>query len=346
MTSIRVGKKIPPGFSMDVEFEIGSGVTALYGPRSSGKTLVLEMLAGFVRPDSGRILRDDVLLYDAAAGVHVPARRRGCGYIPEGDALFPHLTLRQNLMFGARAHPRLERHRRVAEILERFDLAGAAMERSDGLAPAQRFPAAIARALLASPKLLLLDSPDISEPLFRKLRNEFSGPILFASRDLDLCAAVSDQIFMLDAGRILQRGKPQEVLDHPESVEVARLLGIPNCFEATIAALDPGRNNSRLQLETAAGPFDLTGPYVPGHFRGDRIWIAIHPERIRVHASAPAGLVNARPAQLLRVSPRARGTRLEFSGGLYADLSADEYTRQKDNREWQVEIPPEALRIL
>ena len=346
MTSIRVGKKIPPGFSLDVEFEISAGVTALYGPASAGKTLVLEMLAGFMRPDSGRILRDDVLLFDAEAGVQVPTRRRACGYIPERDALFPHLTVRQNLMFAARAHPRLERHRRVAELLERFDLAGVAMERSGGLQPAQRLPAAMARALLANPKLLLLDSPDISEPLFRKLRTEFSGPILLASRDLDLCAAVSDQIFVLDTGRILQRGTPQDVLDHPESVDVARLLGISNCFEATIAALDPGRNNSRLQLETAAGPFELTGPYVPGHFRGDRVWIAIHPERIRVHASAPAGVVNARPAQLLRVSPRARGTRLEFSGGFCADISADEYARQKDNREWQVEIPPETLRIL
>lgn len=346
MTSVRVGKKIPPGFSLDVEFEIGAGVTALYGPASAGKTLVLEMLAGFVRPDSGRILRDDVLLFDAEAGVHVPTRRRACGYISERDALFPHLTLRQNLMFAARAHPRLERHRRVAEMLERFGLAGVAVERPRGLGPAQRLFAAMARTLLASPKLLLLDSPDFSESLFRQLRNEFSGPILLASRDLDLCASLSDQLLVLESGRILQRGAPSEVLDHPESVDAARLLGIPNRFEATIAALDPGRHNSRLRLETTAGPFELTGPYVPGHFRGDRVWIAVHPHRVRVHCSTAARLPNARPAQLLRAFPHAGGMRLEFSLGLCADLSTDEFARQKDNREWQVELPPEALRIL
>ena len=209
-----------------------------------------------------------------------------------------------------------------------------------------RLRAALARALLAAPKLLLVDHPDFSEPLCRQLRREFTGPVLVATRDLDQCAAVAGQMLVLEAGRVLRQGTPAEVLDHPESAAVARLLGIPNLFECTIAGLDPGRNSSRLRIEIASESFELTGPYVPGHFRGDRVSVAIRPERVRVHSADSAEVANACPRQLSRASERVHGVRLEFSGGIVADLSAEEYDRQKDNRGWQVELPPEALRIL
>ena len=339
MTSVRIGKKVPPAFSLDVEFKI-LGVTALFGPAGSGKTHILEAIAGFARPDSGRILRDDVLLFDAEAGVHVPPRRRACGYLPQRDALFPHMTVRQNLAFAA-GGGRLERHRRVADFLERYALLDAALRRPAELDAAQRIRAVVARALIAGPKLLLLDEPDWPAALFHQVRAEFTGPVLLASRDLDRCAAFADQMLVLDGGRILRRGTPREVLEEPESVEVARLLGIPNLFECTIAGLDPGRNSSRLESSS----FQLTGPYLPGHFRGDRVWIAIRPERVRVHA-AGAAAANTVPVKLVRAARRAESVRIEFTGGIFADLSPEEYTRQKDNKDWQAELPADALRVL
>jgi molybdate transport system ATP-binding protein len=346
MTHIRVGKKIPPSFSLDVEFELAAGVTVLFGAGGAGKTLLLEMLAGFVRAESGRILRDDVLLFDAQAGVHVPPRRRGCGYIPQRDALFPHLTVRQNLMFAAKAHPRLDRHRRTAEMLERFGLSDAAPSRSNELDANQRLRAVLARALLAAPKLLLVDHEEFSEPLFRQLRNVFPGPVLLATRDLELCSAIADQMVVMEAGRIVRKGTPREVLDQPESAAAARLLGYANLFECTIADLDPGRNTSRLQVENGAERFELSGPYLRGHFRGDRVWMAIRPERVRVHAAGVPGIPNARAASLARASYQAGGVRLEFAGGIFASVPADEFERQKENKSWQVEFPSGALRIL
>ena len=340
MTHARIGKKFPPSFSLDVEFE-ADGVTALYGPAGAGKTLILEAIAGFIRPDSGRILRDDVLLFDAQARVHVPPRRRSCAYIPQRDSLFPHLTLRQNLAFAAHG-PRLERHRRVGEMLDRFGLADAAPRRPVDLDASQKLRGALARALLAQPELLLIDHPDLSESIFHQLRAEFAGAVLVATRDLDLCCALAGQMLVLDAGRIVGRGAPLQVLDRPESPAAARLLGIPNVFECTIAGLDPGRNSSRLD----AGPFQLAGPYLPGHLRGDRVWIAIRPQRLRVHPAGNTAPVNAVAAQLVRASFHAQSVRLEFSGGLFADVLPEEYERQKDNRSWQVELPPEALRLL
>ncbi len=340
MTHVRVGKKIPPAFSLDVELEI-AGVTALYGPPGAGKTLILETLAGFARPDSGRILRDDVLLFDAEARVNVPPRRRACVYLPARDSLFPHMTVRQNLAFAATG-ARLERHRRVAETLEKFGLSDAASYRPMELDASQRTRAALARAAMTRPQLLLLDEPDLPEPVFHQIRAEFPGSILWGTRHLDLVAGLADQILVLDQGRILQRGAPRDVLDRPESAEVARLLRIPNVFECTIAELDPGRNSSRLECTL----FQVTGPYLPGHFRGDRIWIAIRPERVRVHAGGPSGRTNAIAAKLVRAAPHTEFVRLEFTGGIFADLSSGEYARQKDNREWQLELPADAVRVL
>ncbi len=250
------------------------------------------------------------------------------------------MTVRQNLAFGASGR-RLERYRRVVEHLERYGIAQIASLRPVELDTSQRARATVARALIAAPKILLLDDPDWPEPLFQQVRAEFAGPLLVATRDLDRCAALADHMLVLEAGRILRRGSPREVIENPESVQVARLLGIPNVFECTIAGLDPGRNSSR--LETAA--FQVMGPYLPGHFRGDRIWITIRPERVRVQpASAPGG--NAVPVKLVRASHRAESVRLEFAGGIFADLSPEEYARQKDNKEWQAELPADALRVL
>ena len=340
MTHVRIGKKIPPAFSLDVEFEI-HGVTALYGRAGAGKTLILEAIAGHSRPDSGRILHLDVLLFDAEARVHVPPRRRGCGYLPAREALFPHMTVRQNLAFAATGG-RLERHQRIAETLERFSLSEAALRRPGELDAAERTRAALARALMAGPKLLLLDEPELPEALFHQMRSEFAGPVLVATRDLDRCAAWADQMLVLDAGRIVQRGTPREVLDQPESVTAARLLGIANVFECTIAGLDPGRNSSRLECAM----FQVTGPYLPGHFRGDRVWIAIRPERVRAHPAGGEAVPNAVPLKMVRASRRAGWVRLEFAGGVFADLTAEEYARQKDNKDWQVELPADALRVL
>jgi molybdate transport system ATP-binding protein len=321
---------------------LAPGVTALYGPAGAGKTLILETIAGFVRPDSGRILLDDVILFDGQSLVSVAPRRRNCGYIAQHDTLFPHMTLRQNLAFPAKRFPRLERHRRVAENIERFQLGDCAALRPHEAGPAERLRCAVARALIALPKLLLIDERAFDVPLLQQVCSAFAGPILMVTGDLDLCCAAADEVIVLDAGRIAQRGAPRAVLDRPASVEIARLLGIPNLFRGTIVALDPARDSSRLDF----GQFALTGPYIPGHFRGDSVWVAVDAEELHAHSGDLESQPNFVSAPLVAVSHRARSVRLEFAGGIFADVSRQEFARQKDNKEWQVEFPPSALRVL
>src|ERR1700734_107972 len=114
------------GFVLDLEFSAAAGVTVLFGSSGAGKTLTLDSIAGFVRPDEGRILLDDQILFDGAARVHLPPRSRRCGYVFQNYALFPHMTLRQNLEFAAERAPRLGRHRKVTEMLEKFHLTDVA----------------------------------------------------------------------------------------------------------------------------------------------------------------------------------------------------------------------------
>jgi molybdate transport system ATP-binding protein len=342
MTLVRIGKKVPQGLSLDVEFAIGPGVTALYGPSGSGKTLLLKGIAGLATPDSGRILVDDAIVFDAAARVNLPARSRRCGFIFQRGALFPHLTLRQNLAFAAQRFARLDRHRRIAESLEAFQLGAAAELRPAAAGPAERLRCAVARALIGEPRLLLADDAAIGEALLLSIRETFKNPILLATREMDLCCSAASQLLLLEAGRVVRTGPSREVLDQPQSLEAARLLGIANIFQGTIAALDPGRNSSRVELDG----FALSAPYIPGHFRGDRVWIAIRAEALRVHAGDVAARINFVPAKLARVSERTRSVLLEFAGGISAEVSREQFAREKDNKEWQVEFPPESLRIL
>jgi ABC-type Fe3+/spermidine/putrescine transport system ATPase subunit len=335
-----------------VDLQTGANVAALFGTSGAGKTRVLDMIAGFSRPDAGRILLDDEILFDAGAGVNLPPRRRNGSYLSRDGALFPHMTLRENLVFAVERRPRLERHRSVNEMLERFQLTPVSAMRPHQVSRAQQQRGALARAIIGGPRLLLLDDPwrglDASlrremHALTREIRGEFKIPIVLATGDLDECFELADEMHILREGRIVQSGAPESVLDQPASVEVARLLGRTNLFPAEIVALDPGRNTSRILFQD----HELQGAYFPGRLLGDRVWLCVRGEDLRVspHNGSKPG-VNQVPARLLRVSDRPQSLCLEFSGGISTEVPREAlagYTGQKD---WLIEFPAEALRVL
>jgi molybdate transport system ATP-binding protein len=357
MMEVRVAKRIASrldsaAFSLDVEFQAPPGITALFGPTIAGKTLTLDVIAGFARPDAGRILLDDRILFDAASRVDLPPRLRNCGYVLRRDALFPNMTVRQNLIFAAQQQPGLERHRRVNEMIERFHLTDVAARRPQEMSRGQKQSCAIARALSSSPRVLLLDEPASGLDaawrselyrMLREIRADFEIPVLLVSQDLEECCQLGDEMLILQEGRILQSGRPRQILEQPAGVDVARLLGISNLFQAEITALDPGRNTSRVRF----GDKELTGPYFPGHLRGDRVWLCVRAEDLRVvrHDGARPE-ANQLAASLLRVSEKSRSVRLEFSNDISVELSRQEFERVKDNKEWLVEFPAGALRVV
>jgi molybdate transport system ATP-binding protein len=354
MLELRVRKRYPErpdsaAFSLEIELKAAGGATVLFGPSGSGKTLTLDSIAGFVAPDEGRILLDDNILFDAAARVNVAPRERHCGYVFQNYALFPHMTVRENLTFAAERRPRLERHRKVNEMLSRFHLTEVAGRRPHEVSGGQKQRCSIARALIGSPRLLLLDEPaqGLDAPLkselyavLRQVRAEFQIPVVLVTHDLEECFELGDEMLVLREGRVVQSGPPRVIADRPANVDVARLLGIFNLLEVEILELDPQRNASRLRL----GEFDLGGPYFPGRLKGDRVWLSIRPDQLLVGDGKPG--TNQVPAELLRTVEMPRSVRLEFSGGIAVEMPQADFERQKHNKEWWVGFPPLALRVL
>src|SRR6202140_823082 len=208
MIQARLRKTFPArpdsaSFSLELEFQAAAGVTVLFGPSGSGKTLTLDLIAGFVRPDDGRILLDDDILFDRTAGVNLAPQARDCGFVFQNYALFPHMTLRQNLEFAVERRPRLERHRRVNEMLDRFHLAEVSGRRPHEVSGGQKQRCSIARALIGSPRLLLLDEParGLDAPLraelysiLREVRADYNIPILLVTHDLEEAFQLGNQM--------------------------------------------------------------------------------------------------------------------------------------------------------
>lgn len=356
MLRARLRKQFPasPGsaaFSLDVDLSAGPGVTVLLGPSGAGKTLTLDSIAGFARPDEGRILLDDEILFDGAASVCLPPRSRHCGYVFQNYALFPNMTLRKNLEFALHRRPRLERHRRVNQMMERFHLDDLQGRYPHELSGGQKQRCSIARALIGAPRILLLDEPSrgLDAPLrtelygiIREVREEYRIPVLLVTHDLDECIELGDELVVVRDGRAVQAGKPQEVFDRPANVEVAQLLGLHNLLSVEILSLDPGRNVSRLRYTDC----ELAGPYLPGHLIGDRVWLCIRPRDLTAAPRTGRPATNQVPVTMERAVERVHGLRLEFTDGLAVEghsIDADEARRVK---EWVVEIPAAAMRAL
>lgn len=338
-------------FALDLEFEAKAGVTVLFGPSGSGKTLTLDLIAGFVHADEGRVLLEDQILFDGAAGVHLPPQNRNCGYVFQNYALFPHMTLRENLAFAAERRPRLERHRLVNEMLEKFRLTELAGNRPHQVSGGQRQRCSIARALIGGPKLLLLDEPaqGLDSPLrselyeiIRQVRKDFATPVLLVTHDLDECFELADEMLILRDGKLAQSGSPSEILDQPANAEVARLLGRFNLLPAEIKTLDPGRNLSTVHV----GQFEMEGPYFRGHFKGDRVTLCVRTELAKALPKPSKLGPNQIHAHLTRTIETPRGVRMEFAGGIAVETPQAEYDTARDASDWVVEFPRDSLRVV
>ena len=343
------GKERAP-FALDVQFRAARGVTVLFGASGAGKSLTLDAIAGFTKPGAGRILLNDRILFDAKANVNLPPRERGCGYVFQNHALFPHMTLRDNIYFAAAHLPHVERRRRVSEALERFQLNDVAGRKPAELSGGQKQRGSIARALSAEPGALLLDEPSrgLDAPLRRELyevlrevRADYDAPIVLVTHDLAECLELADQVLIYRDGRIVQAGEAKAILNAPVSVDVAHMLGIFNLLSVEIISLDPTRNRSRVQWNGTA----IEGPYIPAHFMGDRVTLCVRPADLKA-IPRPAKLgPNQVAVTLARVVNTTEGVRLDFEG-VSVEMPHSEYAAKADNGNWAVEFPPQSIRAL
>jgi molybdate transport system ATP-binding protein len=269
--SVEIMKRLPE-FTLEVAWSAGDGVAVLFGPSGAGKTLTLQCLAGLIRPDAGRIVVDDRVLFDSAAGVDLPPQHRRVGYVFQGYALFPHLTVGQNVAFGLRDRSRAERQRRAAEVMERLGLGGLEHRRPGELSGGQRQRVALGRALAIDPALLLLDEPlsALDAPLRRSLRDELrtilSGwgtAAVLVTHDFTEAYQLADRIVIYEGGRVIQSAPRAELLWQPASEAVARIMGLRNVLHGTVVKAMPDRIQISwrgLMLEAVNSP---TRSYLP-----------------------------------------------------------------------------------
>ncbi len=235
----------------DVSFEVQPGeLVALVGASGSGKTTTLRMVAGYEQPDSGRIL------FDGENITRLSPARRGFGMVFQHYALFPHMSVADNVAFGleARGMRRAERRSRATAALARVGLDGKGLRMVQQLSGGEQQRVALARAAVIDPRLLLLDEPlsNLDPTLRQSTRDELrttlkesGAPALFVTHDQDDAFAIADRIVLLSAGRVLQIGTPEDLYDRPATREVASFIGH--------ATLIPGRRETNSAIVTIAG---------------------------------------------------------------------------------------------
>ncbi len=230
--SISIRKNLG-SFVLDVSWEINNELAVLFGHSGAGKSLTLQMIAGLIGPDQGVIRLDEMLFFDSASGKGLRPQDRMLGYVFQDLALFPHMTVHQNILYGGHGISKTESLVRADEMIRRFRIADLRDRLPAQISGGQKQRVALARALMRRPRALLLDEPfsALDNPvrremrkLLREVRNEFNIPIVLITHDVSEAYAVADRIIAYSGGRIVQTGSPFEVLHRPVSYEVEALI--------------------------------------------------------------------------------------------------------------------------
>jgi spermidine/putrescine transport system ATP-binding protein len=273
---------------ISVEIEAGE-FFSLLGPSGCGKTTTLRMVAGFEPPTDGKIL------LDGADVAKLPPHRRNVNTVFQNYALFPFLTVAENVAFGMKykSVPKAELNTRVAEALELVQLTGYEKRRPNQLSGGQQQRVALARALVLRPSVLLLDEPlgALDAKLRRTLQVELGAlqeqvgiTFLYVTHDQEEALTMSDRLAVMNHGRIVQIGTPEEVYNEPADAYVADFLGVSNLMDAEVQPGGNGEGPCRLRmgdftLEAATGQLDATGA----------VKLAIRPERVHVEPYDTSG---------------------------------------------------------
>ncbi|TVS00579.1 MAG: ABC transporter ATP-binding protein [Rhodobacteraceae bacterium] len=237
-------------------FDLGEGeMLALLGPSGCGKTTTLRMIGGFEAPDEGQIWlrRRDI--------THLPPEERGIGFVFQDYALFPHLSVLDNVKFGLRNHPRVTRELRAREMLALVGLAGLEKRKPHELSGGQQQRVALARTLAVAPPLVLMDEPfsnlDAAMRVetrqeVRKLLKASGSASILVTHDQEEAMAVADRIAVMEAGRVVQIGTPDEIYRNPVSAFVASFLGRSNILSGTASGMVVKTEFGDLPLSRAA----------------------------------------------------------------------------------------------
>lgn len=301
-------------FDLDIRFRSGRGLTALFGRSGSGKTSVVNAIAGLIRPLRGRIVADEAVLLDTERGICAPTHRRGVGYVFQEGRLFPHLTVRHNLLFGRWFASGRARSAGLEDVVELLGI-GALLDRRPGrLSGGEKQRVAIGRALLAGPRLLLMDEPlasldarrkDEILPYLERLRDQANVPIIYVSHSVAEVTRLATTIVLISDGRVHAVGPVQEVMGR------ADLYPLAGRFEAgAVLLVHVARHDPQWGLTELAGSFGkLVVPRLEVPV-GTALRIRVRARDVILAVTRPSGIsaLNVVEGQVERLIPIEEGT--------------------------------------
>jgi molybdate transport system ATP-binding protein len=247
MLTVQIQKRLPANgaapFVLEVAASFGPGFTVLFGPSGAGKSTLLDCIAGLQRPDTGHIRLGGEIFYDAAQSIDIPPQRRQLAYVFQSLALFPHLSVEQNIRYGLQKLAVTEQRQRVATIAAAFHIGKLLGRRPAELSGGEKQRVALARALVTRPWILLLDEPltGLDAALRRSILEDLRAwnaaatiPILYVTHNREEVDAIGEHVLTLANGRVQEAGAPRAVLDAPRSVELAQAAGFENVLSAKV----------------------------------------------------------------------------------------------------------------
>jgi iron(III) transport system ATP-binding protein len=342
----------------DVSFEVKTGeFFSLLGPSGCGKTTTLRCVAGLETPDSGEIWIDDKPMFSSKKGIIVPVHEREIGMVFQSYAVWPHMKVGENvgypLVHGRHKLPHSETKKRLKEILRLVQLEDLETRPSSLLSGGQQQRVAVARALIAQPKLLLMDEPlsNLDAKLRIEMRHELRDlfarlklTALYVTHDQEEALVLSHRVAVMHQGRVVQLGAPMEIYKEPASLFVAGFVGTTNLVEGRIT--QTSSPDEPATVETAAGALRCAMPQQIAP--GTRVSLMFRPEAVSIHSSPAGGKVNLLPGRVRGVV--FTGNRIEYDidvGQYHVRADTNPYIAplNKEQSVW-LEVPPERIRVL
>lgn len=239
-------RKVLNGFTLDASWTIGNELAVVFGYSGAGKSMTFQMIAGLMTPDEGKIVLGETVLFDAAQNVNARPQQRSIGYVFQDLALFPHMTVAENIRYGAHGIKRTEQEQRCQELLRMFRITGLEGRLPSQISGGQKQRVALARALIRRPGALLLDEPFSALDLpirfemravLREIQRTFNIPVVLITHDADEALALADRMIVYAEGRVMQSGSPEEIFMYPSCEEVMALSRFTGKLQRSVKCL-------------------------------------------------------------------------------------------------------------
>lgn len=348
-------KKKMPGFTLDISFETGENTLGILGESGSGKSMTLRCIAGLVKPDKGKIVLNDRVLFDSEKGINVPIKDRRVGYLFQNYALFPHMTVEKNIEYGLRNKSKLEKLAIVDEMLDKLHIKALKKKYPYQLSGGQQQRVALARALAVRPDVLLLDEP--FSALDNHLRtlmikemietlSTYKGVTLFVTHNMDEAYQLCDNLLIVEKGKKSDFGNKEDIFKFPKTLASAKVTGCKN-----ISNIDIKNSNTVEALEWNCNI------QISKQISTDYKYIGIRAHHIEFKDKVNEGdknifscwptFVTETPFRRIIFIKLNEQSKEDDDYNLQVDISSEEYEELKDKAlPWNVYIDPKKLIFL